>query len=132
MIDGRIFTGEEVALMSSAHEGWKMQYRFADPSDRPLRRGEYLMPVQLGEKELVTEVSELLNLFTADGRFISEHDERNFGILFEKEVLKKLKLYHESNPRGYGKLAGMKIIERLGWIEGTERQMEKVREVVGR
>ena len=49
MIDGRIFTGEEVALMSSVHEGWKMQYRFADPSDRPLRRGEYLMPVQLGE-----------------------------------------------------------------------------------
>ena len=132
MIDGRIFTGEEVALMSSAHEGWKMQYRFADPSDRPLRRGEYLMPVQLGEKELVTEVSELLNLFTADGRFISEHDERNFGILFEKEVLKKLKLYYESNPRGYGKLAGMKIIERLGWIEGTERQMEKVREAVRR
>ena len=132
MIDGRIFTGEEVALMSSAHEGWKMQYRFADPSDRPLRRGEYLMPVQLGEKELVTEVSELLNLFAADGRFISEHDERNFGILFEKEVLKKLKLYHESNPRGYGKLAGMKIIERLGWIEGTERQAELVREVVGR
>lgn len=132
MIDGRIFTGEEVALMSSAHEGWKMQYRFADPSDRPLRRGEYLMPVQLGEKELVTEVSELLNLFTSDGRFISEHDERNFGILFEKEVLKKLKLYHESNPRGYGKLAGMKIIERLGWIEGTERQAELVREVVGR
>lgn len=131
MVDGRIFTGEEVALMSSAHEGWKMQYRFADPSDRPLRRGEYLMPVQLGEKELVTEVSELLNLFASDGRFISEHDERNFGILFEKEVLKKLKLYHESNPRGYGKLAGMKIIERLGWIEGTERQVEKVREVVG-
>lgn len=132
MIDGRIFTGEEVALMSSAHEGWKMQYRFADPSDRPLRRGEYLMPVQLGEKELVTEASELLNLFTSDGRFISEHDEKNFGILFEKEVLKKLKLYHENNPRGYGKLAGMKIIERLGWIEGTERQAELVREVVGR
>ena len=109
-----------------------MQYRFSDPSDRPLRRGEYLMPVQLGEKELVTEVSELLNLFTSDGRFISEHDERNFGILFEKEVLKKLKLYYESNPRGYGKLAGMKIIERLGWIEGTERQAELVREVVGR
>ena len=132
MIDGRIFTGEEVALMSSVHEGWKMQYRFSDPSDRPLRRGEYLMPVQLGEKELVTEVSELLNLFTSDGRFISEHDERNFGILFEKEVLKKLKLYHESNPRGYGKLAGMKIIERLWWIEGTERQVEKVREAVRR
>ena len=128
MIDGRVFTGEEVALMSSAHEEWKLQYRFADPADTPLRRGEYLMPVQLGEKELVTEVSELLNLFTADGRFISDHDERNFDVLFDKEVLRKLKLYYESNPRGYGKLAGMKIIERLRWIEGTERQVEKVRE----
>ena len=131
MIDGRVFTGEEVALMSSAHEEWKMQYRFADPADLPLRRGEYLMPVLLGEKELVTEVSELLNLFTADGRFISDHDERNFDVLFDKEVLRKLKLYYESNPRGYGKLAGMKIIERLRWIEGTERQVEKVRGVVG-
>ena len=131
MIDGRVFNGEEVALMSSAHEEWKLQYRFADPSDPPLRRGEYLMPVQLGEKELVTEVSELLNLFTADGRFISDHDERNFDVLFDKEVLRKLKLYYESNPRGYGKLAGMKIIERLRWIEGTERQVEKVRGVVG-
>ena len=131
MIDGRVFTGEEAALMSSAHEEWKMQYRFADPSDPPLRRGEYLMPVQLGEKELVTEVSELLNLFTADGRFISDHDQRNFDVLFDKEVLRKLKLYYESNPRGYGKLAGMKIIERLRWIEGTEWQVEMVRGVVG-
>ena len=131
MIDGRVFTGEEVALMSSAHEEWKLQYRFADPFDPPLRRGEYLMPVLLGEKELVTEVSELLNLFTADGRFISDHDERNFDVLFDKEVLRKLKLYYESNPRGYGKLAGMKIIERLKWIEGTERQVEMVRGVVG-
>ena len=131
MIDGRVFTGEEVALMSSAHEEWKLQYRFADPSEPPLRRGEYMMPVQLGEKELVTEVSELLNLFTDDGRFISDHDQRNFDVLFDKEVLRKLKLYYESNPRGYGKLAGMKIIERLRWIEGTERQVEMVRGVVG-
>ena len=130
MIDGIVFTGEEVALMSSAHEGWNLQYRFADPSDQMLRAGEYLMPVRLGDKELVTEVSELLNLFTADGRFISEHDRENFGILFERDVLKKIRLYYESNPLGYGKLAAMQVVRRLQWVEGTERQMELVRETV--
>lgn len=130
LIDGILFTGEEVAMMSSGHVEWNLQYRFADPSDPPLRAGMYLMPVQLGERELVDEVSELLNLFAADGQFISERDRENFGILFEKTVLEKLKLYHDSNPGGYGKLAGMRMIGRLRWIAGTERQEEQVRDVI--
>ena len=130
MIDGTLFTGEEVARMSSAYEGWTLQYRFADPSDRPLRNGEYLMPVQIGDRQLVEEMSQLLNLFTADGRFLSVHDRENFGILFEKTVLPKLKLYHESNPRGYGRLAAMHLIQRLQWIEATSRQEEQIREIV--
>lgn len=129
-IDGILFTGEEMALMSSSYMEWNLQYRFADPSDRPLRAGEYLMPVQIGEKELVMEVSELLNLFTENGRFISEHDQENFAILFDKTVMKKLKLFYESNPRGYGKLAGMKMIRRLEWIEGTDWQVEEIRELI--
>ena len=88
------------------------------------------MPVQIGEKELVTEVSELLNLFTENGRFISEHDQENFAILFDKTVMKKLKLFYESNPRGYGKLAGMKMIRRLEWIAGTDWQVEEIRELI--
>ena len=129
-IDGIIFTGEEVARMSGTHEGWNLQYRFADPSGQPLKAGEYLMPVRIGEKELVTEVSELLNLFAADGRFISEHDRESFGILFEKMVLEKLKFYYRSRPAGYGKLAGMQVIKRLMWVEGTEKQAEQVRRVI--
>ena len=128
--DGIIFTGEEVARMSGTHEGWNLQYRFADPSGQPLKAGEYLMPVRIGEKELVTEVSELLNLFAADGRFISEHDRESFGILFEKMVLEKLKFYYRSHPAGYGKLAGMQVIKRLMWVEGTEKQAEQVRRVI--
>lgn len=130
LIDGIIFTGEEVARMSSTHEGWNLQYRFADPGDQPLKQGDYLMPVQLGDKELVTELSQLLNLFTSDGRFISEHDQENFGILFDRTFLKKLKLYHKSNPRGYGKLAGMQITKRLKWIKNTERYIEQVQDIV--
>lgn len=129
-IDGIVFTGEEVALMASSHEGWKMQYRFVGDSDQPLRAGEYLMPIPIGDKELVDETTELLNMFTSNGQFISEHDEDNFEILFEKNVLKKLEFYHNNNPRGYGKLAGMKIVKRLQWIEGTEWQVEQVKNVI--
>jgi hypothetical protein len=130
MIDGHIFTGEEVAQMSSEYEGWTMQYRFADPTDRPLRAGEYLMPVRIGDRLLVDELSELMNLFASDGRFISDHDKKNFGILFEKTVLKKLKLYNESNPRGYGRLAAMHLMQRLRWVEDTALQEEQIRQAV--
>ena len=130
MIDGIIFTGEEVALMSSVHEGWTLQFRFADPADQTLRAGDHLMPVQLGEKELVSETTDLLNLFSKDGRFISSHDQKNFSILFEKTVMKKLKLYYESHPRGFGQMAGMKVIGRLDCIRGTEEQVRQVRALI--
>ena len=130
MIDGRIFTGEEVSLMSSTYEGGNLQYRIADSTDRPLAAGEYLMPVRISDRSLVEEMSELLNLFTSDGKFISDHDKRNFGILFEKTVLKKLRLYHESNPKGYGRLAAMHLIKRLKWVEDTDVQEEQIRQIV--
>ncbi len=132
MIDGVLFTGEEVAQMSGAYEGWTLQYRFADPADMPLGAGEYLMPVRIDDRLLVEEMSELLNLFSSDGKFISDHDKKNFGILFEKTVLKKLKLYHESNPRGYGRLAAMHLIQRLRWGEDTGLQEELIRQIVRR
>jgi hypothetical protein len=132
MIDGVLFTGEEVAQMSGSYEGWTLQYRFADPADRPLRAGEYLMPVRIDDRLLVEEMSELLNLFSSGGKFISDHDKKNFGILFEKTVLKKLKLYHESNPRGYGRLAAMHLIQRLRWVEDTGLQEELIRQIVRR
>lgn len=132
LIDGRVFHGEELVRLAGVHEGWTLQYRFTDPADPPLRAGEYLMPVQLNERQLVSDTVELLNMFSRDGRFVSDRDEDNFGKLFEKLVLPKLKLYHESNPRGYGRLAGMQVIRRLQWVEGTEWQQGQVREVIGK
>ncbi len=131
LIDGIAFRGEELIQLAVVHEGSVLQFRVTDPTGVPLRAGEYLMPVALSEKDLVAETVELLNMFSRDGRFFSERDEANFACLFEKLVLPKLKLYHESNPRGYGKLAGMQIIKRLRWIQGTEWQVEQVKEVVG-
>lgn len=87
------------------------------------------MPVRLGEKQLVDDTLELLRLFTENGEFISDHDQENFSHLFE-EVLKKLKLYHESNPRGYGKLAGMGMIKALEMYEGTEWEVQRVQEII--
>jgi hypothetical protein len=131
LIDGIAFRGEELVQLAGVHEGSVLQFRVTDPTDAPLRAGEYLMPVPLSEKDLVADTVELLNMFSRDGRFFSERDEANFARLFEKLLLPKLKLYHESNPRGYGKLAGMQIIKRLRWIQGTEWQVEQVKEVVG-
>ena len=98
-------------------------------SEAVLRANEYLMPVRLGEKELVDDTLELIHLFTEDGCFISDHDEEVFYTLFDG-ILKKLKLYYDSNPRGYGKLAGMGIIRALEQYEGTEMAAAKVREMI--
>ena len=128
-IDGKVYSGDEVARMASGTEGWQMQFQIKDPTDDILRKNEYLMPVRLGKKELVDDTLELLRLFTENGEFISDHDADNFSHLF-KNVLKKLKLYNDSNPRGFGKLAGMGIIKALGWYEGTEWHQEQVREII--
>ena len=87
------------------------------------------MHVRLGRKELVDDTLELIRLFTEEGFFISEHDEMNFDHLFVG-ILKKLKIYNESNPRKYGKLAGMGIIKSLDMNEETEWYQGKTRKVI--
>lgn len=129
MIDGKLFSGDDLVRMLQGYEGAQIQFQIKDPSDDVLRGNEYLMPVRLGEKQLVDDTLELLRLFTENGEFISDHDQENFSHLFE-EVLKKLKLYHESNPRGYGKLAGMGMIKALEMYEGTEWEVQRVQEII--
>ena len=106
-----------------------MHFQSKDPTDDVLRQNEYLMPAGLGKKELVDDTLELLRLFAEDEKFISDHDKDNFIHLFES-VLKKLKLYYDSNQRGFGKLAGMGIVKVLGWLEGTEWCQEQVRKII--
>jgi hypothetical protein len=110
-------------------EGGQIRFQAADPSDKVLRRDEYLMPIRLNYKQLRDETVKLYNMFCRDDAFISEHDQRNFELLFDG-VLEKLKFYYENNPRGYGKLAGMEIVKVLEWVQGTEGLVEKVKRVM--
>ena len=73
---------------------------------------------------------ELINMMTTAGKFNSDKDAENFGKLFDKLIIPKLTLYHESKPRGYGKLAGMEIIRKLKLIAGTEKIQEKIRAII--
>jgi hypothetical protein len=127
MVDGMVFTGNELALMMSCYEGSPVVFQ---EGVEDFKSGEYMMPVQLTQKELVNETIELINMFSTDGRFERERDKENFEKLFGKTVLAKMKLYHESRPRGYGRLAGMEVIKRLKWIEGTEREQDMVRKII--
>ena len=129
MIDGKLYSGDDLVRMLQGYERFQIQFQIKDPNDDVLRGNEYLMPVCLGEKQLVDDTLELLRLFTKDGEFISDHDQENFSYLFEW-VAKKLKLYHESNPRGYGKLAGMGMIKVLEMYEGTDWEVQLVREII--
>lgn len=129
MIDGILFSGEELAMLCSGNEGAQIRFSCEDPSAEPLRNDEYLMPVRLSEKSLVNETVDLINMFTTNGKFEREKDRENFRRLFTG-VLQKLKIYHDSYGYGYGKLAGMAMVKQLEWIDGTETEVERVREII--
>ncbi len=130
LIDGKLFSGAELATMFSTYEGFQIKFYADDPSSSPLRTDELLMQIRLNHKDLVNETIELINMMTAAGKFNSDKDAENFGKLFDKLIIPKLTLYHESKPRGYGKLAGMEIIRKLKLIAGTEKIQEKIRAII--
>ena len=127
LIDGKLFSGEELALMLSCYEGWQMKFYIDDPSSMPIRNDEALLQIRVSQKDLIDETIELINMFTVAGRFEREKDKDNFVKLFAKTIFEKFHLYHESRPRGYGKLVGMEIIKKLKLIEGTDQCQEMVR-----
>ena len=130
LIDGKLFSGAELAAMFSVYEGFKIKFYADDPSNPPLRSDELLLQVRLNHKDLVNETIELINMMTTAGKFNSDRDAENFGRLFDKLIIPKLTLYHESKPRGYGKLAGMEVIRKLKLIAGTEKIQEKIRTII--
>lgn len=130
LIDGKLFSGPELALMFSCHEGAQIKFYADDPSSKPLRDDEMLMAVRLTQQDLVDDTIELINMFSSNGKFEREKDRENFGKLFERDVLEKLKLYHMSRPRGYGKLAGMEINKRLERVKGLEGFQEAVMKII--
>ena len=130
LIDGKLFSGAELATMFSVYEGFQIKFYADDPSNPPLRSDELLLQVRLNHKDLVNETIELINMMTTAGKFNSDKDAENFGRLFDKLIIPKLTLYHESKPRGYGKLAGLEITRKLKLIAGTEKIQEKIRAII--
>lgn len=130
LVDGKLFTGEEMALMFNSHEGAHVKFYVDNPSSDPLGAYEFLMQIRISQTELVDELVELIYMFTTNGRFERKKDLENFGRLFERDILTKLKLYYESHPHGYGSHAGMEIIRKLNQVEGTEKEKEKIRKII--
>lgn len=132
LIDGKLFSGAELATLFSTYAGCQIKFYADDPCCPPLRSDELLMQVRLNQKELVNETIELINMLTTNGKFACDRDAENFSRLFEKLILPKFTLYQGSRPLGYGKLAGMEIIRKLKLITGTEKIQEKIRTIIRR
>ena len=66
---------------------------------------------------------------------ITEEDTAKFSIGFDR-IYDKLELYCRSNPPGVGKIAGLKLIERLQQLETDddifpEVEVECIRNLIG-
>ena len=132
LIDGKLFSGDELALMFSCQQGAQIKYYADDRNSQPLRADESLLQIRLSQEDLVNEAIELINMFSTNGEFERKKDQANFRRMFEKYLLEKFRLYHESRLREYGRLAGMEIIKRLELVDGTEECQEKIREILGK
>lgn len=135
-IDGEGFSNEEMVKLFSPYGGFRIQYQVVDPTAPVLEEDMMLMPVKLNDAVLVKELVELINLFSEkhEGTFISEREIFGFDWCFEK-LLGKLSFYFNNNPRGKGKLAGLKMIKLLGDVESDddmfpEYQIKLIQETV--
>lgn len=76
------------------------------------------MPIVMNENTFIDELRELIVIFSEDnkGKFIYDENVLGFDILFYK-LIDKLKFYYLNDPRGLGKLVGMKMIQMLENID---------------
>ena len=135
-IDGVLFSGDEVGEMFSSYEGFRINYQITDFSEPVLEKDMYLMPVKLNDETLLAELEEMLQVFSKDkdGAFLCCEEVPFFSIYFHK-LLEKLAFLYEKNPRGIGKIAGMKMIRRLRKVETDddmfpEYQIREIQETI--
>ncbi len=123
IIDGKSYTFEELGGLFENKEGWRIQYQVMDMFSPVLEKDSYLMPVKLNDKTLMDELEEMICIFSKEGKgeFISRESLHGFEIYFTK-LLDKLSFYYDHGSFGAGKIAGMKMIERLRCV-GTDDDM---------
>ena len=134
-IDGRLYSAREFAKLLDPYEGFHLTYQIRDATEPVPDRDTYYMPVRISDGILLEEL-EILILTVSGGRnFISYRDTAKFSIGFDR-IYDKLELYCRSNPPGAGKIAGLKLIERLQQLETDddifpEVEVECIRNLIG-
>lgn len=117
-VDGKSYPVEEFGKLFENKEGWRIHYQIVDRFSPLLEKDMYLMPVKLNDETLMSDLEEIIVSFSKDGKgeLITRESICGFEIFFKK-LLDKLSLYYNMRSFGAGKIAGMKMIDRLREIE---------------
>ena len=134
-VDGREYSPERFAKLLDSYEGFHLTYQIRDATEPVPDRDTYYMPVRISDEILLEELEVLILTVSGGREFISYKDTGKFGIGFD-QIYEKLELYCRSNPPGTGKIAGMKLIERLRQLETDddmfpEYEVECIRNLIG-
>ena len=63
VIDGKQFSLKEFGRMMESYAGWTLQYQVRDKSEERVRENEFLMPVELTRKALLSELRQAIFTF---------------------------------------------------------------------
>lgn len=115
VIDGKKYSGEELAELFSAYAGFMIQYQIHDASEPILKADEYLMPVRITKQSLIDELEVAINIH-GDGGFISYKDTLAFDEAFYK-ITDKLEVLSNSGKKEDALAAGRKMVQILAHTE---------------
>ena len=95
MIDGKPFSLQELGDLLEGYEGWTMQFQMRDRTEPIVKENEFLLPVELTNEALLSELSHAIWSFSEDDGdvpFISYKNTSNlseavFGIIKKLEVM---------------------------------------------
>lgn len=115
VIDGKKYSGEELAELFSAYPGFMLHYQIHDASEPILKEDEYLMPVRITKQSLIDELEVAINIH-GDRGFISYKDTLAFDEAFYK-IIEKLEVFHNSDKKEDALAAGRKMVQILADTE---------------
>lgn len=115
VIDGKKYTGEELAEFFSSYPGFMLQYQIHDASEPILKADEYLMPVHITKQSLIDELEVAINIH-GDRGFISYKATLAFDEAFYK-IIDKLEVLYNSDKKEDALIAGRKMVQILAHTE---------------
>ena len=115
VIDGKRYSGDELAELFSSYSGSMLQYQIHDASEPILKEDEYLMPVRITEQSLVDELETAIRIH-GHGGFISYKATFAFDEVFYK-IIEKLEVLIHSNKKEDALSAGRQMVQILAYTE---------------